>query len=67
MLIILLDGFDELNYRNIKIAEIINTHFKKYKAIRLIVTTRSNFASVADLNYAFNTPNTIHICPFNAD
>jgi predicted NACHT family NTPase len=61
----LLDGFDELSNKNINLASIIKNNFQNYPKIKIIVTTRPNYATDVELNNAFNNPKKIYICPFN--
>ncbi len=63
----MLDGYDELNNKNLKISELINTQFLNYSIIRIAVTTRPRYATDLEINEDFSKPDKIYICPFNKD
>jgi Trk K+ transport system NAD-binding subunit len=66
MLVVLLDGYDELNENKVLISSVIRKYYSKiYKKIKIIVTIRSEYASFFELNRVFNSPKIIYICPFN--
>ncbi len=65
-MLVLLDGYDELNDKNSLIHKTLDLYFRnKYKQIKILVTTRLHYATSAEINHVFNTPKTIYICPFN--
>jgi hypothetical protein len=50
-LIILLDGYDELNNKEIKLGTVINENYKQnYQKINVLVTTRPNYATDVELD-----------------
>jgi hypothetical protein len=57
LLLVLLDGYDELNDKNILIHRTLDKKFRKnYKKIRILVTTHPQYATGAEINHVFNTP-----------
>ncbi len=63
----LLDGYDELNNKKLKISDLIYNKYLNYNKIRIVITTRPRYATDVELNEAFSNPVKIYICPFNKD
>jgi hypothetical protein len=64
---VLLDGYDELNNKSLKISDLIYSKFQRYNKIRIVITTRPRYATDVELYEAFSKPLKIYICPFNKD
>ncbi len=47
----MLDGYDEFRFKKIKINKLVN---KKFSAVKIIVTTRPDYATEVEFQGAFN-------------
>ncbi len=59
-----LDGYEQFNLKKLKIRKVIT---KKYKTLKIIVTTRPDYLTDLEINNAFDQNDKIYISTLNID
>jgi hypothetical protein len=63
-ILLFLDGFDELNNKEIKIDKALKKSIFGYK-LTILVTSKPHYALYSDFLKCFGVHEVINICPFN--
>ncbi len=61
-LLLFLDGYEQFNLKKLKISKLIT---KKYKGVKIIVTTCPGYTTDLEINNAFGQNDKIYISPLN--
>ena len=64
-IILILDGFDELNNKDLLISQKLNEIYQD--RVKILVTSRPRYALFSDFLKCFGEHEVINICPFNQD
>ncbi len=63
-MILILDGFDELNNKKLLISHKLNKIYQN--RVKILVTSRPRYALYSDFLKCFGEHEVINICPFNS-